>query len=135
VRTHDDALYFGERWLPAATGERITVNCPHPAGAIGSAPGATERDVDQALALAGHAFDGSPWPHLPPSERAAAVTRILDADQERTADDSPFGPAGSAPDLWYKQSGIGREYGPVGPDAYLEDKSIDGAPPPEAPAP
>ncbi|HVA06576.1 MAG TPA: aldehyde dehydrogenase family protein, partial [Acidimicrobiales bacterium] len=39
---------------------------------------------------------------------------------------------GFAPDLWspfggYKQSGIGREYGPVGLDAYLEFKSIYGA--------
>ena len=36
------------------------------------------------------------------------------------------------PDLWspfggYKESGIGREYGPVGLDAYLEYKSIYGA--------
>jgi aldehyde dehydrogenase (NAD+) len=41
---------------------------------------------------------------------------------------------GFAPDLWspfggYKQSGIGREYGPVGLDAYLEYKSIFGARP------
>lgn len=39
---------------------------------------------------------------------------------------------GFAPDLWspfggYKQSGIGREYGPVGLDAYVEYKSIYGA--------
>ncbi len=39
---------------------------------------------------------------------------------------------GFAPDLWspfggYKESGIGREYGPVGLDAYLEYKSIYGA--------
>jgi acyl-CoA reductase-like NAD-dependent aldehyde dehydrogenase len=39
---------------------------------------------------------------------------------------------GFAPDLWspfggYKASGIGREYGPVGLDAYLEYKSIYGA--------
>ena len=39
---------------------------------------------------------------------------------------------GFAPDLWspfggYKQSGIGREYGPVGLEAYLKYKSIYGA--------
>ena len=39
---------------------------------------------------------------------------------------------GFAPDLWspfggYKQSGIGREYGPVGLEGYLEYKSIYGA--------
>ena len=41
---------------------------------------------------------------------------------------------GFAPDLWspfggYKQSGIGREYGPVGLEAYLEYKSIFGRSP------
>jgi betaine-aldehyde dehydrogenase len=40
---------------------------------------------------------------------------------------------GFAPDLWspfggYKESGIGREYGPEGVDAYLDHKSIYGAP-------
>jgi betaine-aldehyde dehydrogenase len=39
---------------------------------------------------------------------------------------------GFAPDLWspfggYKESGIGREYGPVGLGSYLEFKSIYGA--------
>jgi len=38
---------------------------------------------------------------------------------------------GFAPDLWspfggYKQSGIGREYGPVGLEGYLEYKSVYG---------
>jgi aldehyde dehydrogenase (NAD+) len=51
------------------------------------------------------------------------------ADRLRTG---MVGINGFAPDLWspfggYKQSGIGREYGPVGLDAYLEYKSIYGA--------
>jgi hypothetical protein len=127
MRTEYDSLSFGGRWLPASTSERITAVSPHTAQAIGSTPHATERDVDRAIALARHAFDHSPLPHLPPEERAAAVTRILHAYQER------IGVNGFAPDLWspfggYKQSGIGREYGPVGLDAYLEHNSIYGAP-------
>jgi betaine-aldehyde dehydrogenase len=51
------------------------------------------------------------------------------ADRLRTG---MVGINGFAPDLWspfggYKESGIGREYGPVGLDAYLEYKSIYGA--------
>ncbi|HUC04358.1 MAG TPA: aldehyde dehydrogenase [Acidimicrobiales bacterium] len=50
------------------------------------------------------------------------------ADRLRTG---MVGINGFAPDLWspfggYKQSGVGREYGPVGLDAYLEYKSIYG---------
>ncbi|HEY1828880.1 MAG TPA: aldehyde dehydrogenase [Acidimicrobiales bacterium] len=51
------------------------------------------------------------------------------ADRMRTG---MVGLNGFAPDLWspfggYKQSGIGREYGPLGLDGYLEYKSIYGA--------
>jgi aldehyde dehydrogenase (NAD+) len=86
MRTEYESLYFGGRWLPASTDERITVVSPHTARAIGSTPCATEPDVDRAVALARHAFDHSPWPHLPPEQRAAAVTRILDAYQKRVAE-------------------------------------------------
>jgi aldehyde dehydrogenase (NAD+) len=83
VRTEYDSLYIGGQWLPAATGERITVVSPHTGRPVGSTPCATEEDVDRAVALARQAFDSSPWPHLAPEERAEAVTRLLEAYQER----------------------------------------------------
>jgi betaine-aldehyde dehydrogenase len=84
VRTEYDSLYFGGTWQPAADpGERITVVSPHTGQPIGETPCATEADVDHAVHLARQAFDHSPWPHLPPSERANAVRRILDAYQTR----------------------------------------------------
>jgi aldehyde dehydrogenase (NAD+) len=83
MRTEYDSLYFGGRWLPAATTERITVVSPHTAQPIGSTPCATEPDVDHAVALARHAFDRSPWPLLPPAERAEAVARVLHAYRAR----------------------------------------------------
>ncbi|HWF16677.1 MAG TPA: aldehyde dehydrogenase [Acidimicrobiales bacterium] len=83
VRTEYDSLYFGGEWLPAATSERVEVTSPHSAEVIGFTPCASEIDVDRAVALARRAFDRSPWPHLPPQERAAAVRRILDAYRAR----------------------------------------------------
>jgi betaine-aldehyde dehydrogenase len=83
VRTEYDSLYFGGEWLSTALGERVEVVSPHSAAVIGSIPCATEADVDRAVALARQAFDRSPWPQLPPDERAAAVQRILDAYQAR----------------------------------------------------
>jgi aldehyde dehydrogenase (NAD+) len=83
VRTEYESLYIGGQWLPAATDERITVVSPHTGRPIGSTPSANGEDVEHAVALARQAFDGSPWPHLEPEERAEAVTRILEAYQRR----------------------------------------------------
>ena len=125
VRTEYDSLYFGGAWLPTASAERVEVVSPHSTQVIGSTPSATEADVDRAVALARQAFDRSPRPHLVPQVQATDVARRL-----RTG---MVGINGFAPDLWspfdgYEQSGIGREYGPVWLEGYLEYKSIYGAP-------
>jgi betaine-aldehyde dehydrogenase len=107
VRTEYDSLYFGGRWLPAATGERIEVVSPHSAEVIGSTPCATEADVDRAVALARQAFDRSPWPHLPPAERADAVQRILDAYQPRIAQMTETVIAEMGSPRWFAELGQG----------------------------
>jgi acyl-CoA reductase-like NAD-dependent aldehyde dehydrogenase len=125
VRTEYDSLSFGGAWLPTASAERVEVVSPHNAKVIGSTPYATEADVDHAVALACQAFDRSPRPHLAP--------QVHDADVARRLRTGMVGINGFAPDLWspfgaYKQSGIGREDGPVGLEGDLEYKSIYGAP-------
>ncbi len=82
-------------------------------------------DEDDALRIANDSpfgLAGSVW-----SEDRAHASEL--ARRMRTG---MVGLNGFAPDLWspfggYKQSGIGREYGPVGLDGYLEYKSIYGA--------
>ena len=82
-------------------------------------------DEDDAVRIANDSafgLAGSVWS----KDRAHATTL---ARRMRTG---MVGIIGFAPDLWspfggYKQSGIGREYGPVGLASYLEYKSIYGA--------
>jgi aldehyde dehydrogenase (NAD+) len=83
------------------------------------------RDDDEAVAIANDSsfgLAGSVW-------TADKARGRLIANRLRTG---MVGINGFGPDLWspfggYKQSGIGREYGPVGLDGYLEYKSIYGA--------
>lgn len=107
VRTEYDSFYFGGEWLPAATDERVEVISPHSAEVIGSTPCANEADVDRAVALARHAFDRSPWPHLPPEERAAAVQRILEAYQPRIAQMTETVIAEMGSPRWFAELGQG----------------------------
>jgi aldehyde dehydrogenase (NAD+) len=82
-------------------------------------------DEDDAVRIANDSpfgLAGSVWTKDRAHGRAVA-------DRLRTG---MVGINGFGPDLWspfggFKQSGIGREYGPVGLDAYLEYKSIYGA--------
>ncbi len=86
VRTEYDAFFFGGRWeAPAGTG-RVDVVSPHTGAVIGSTPDAVPADIDRAVSLARAAFDHSEWPHLPPTDRAGAVQRLLDAYQTRTSE-------------------------------------------------
>ena len=75
---HWDQLYIGGHWVDSTAGARITVTSPVTEEPFGTAPDATTDDVDRAVAAARLAFDDGEWPHLPPSERAAALGRFAD---------------------------------------------------------
>ncbi|HEY1828151.1 MAG TPA: aldehyde dehydrogenase [Acidimicrobiales bacterium] len=84
MRTEYDTIFVGGRWTPSSGTERIDVISPHSGQRIGSTPGATTDDIDRAVTSARDAFDRSEWPHLPPTERAEAVQRLLAAYSKRT---------------------------------------------------
>jgi aldehyde dehydrogenase (NAD+) len=84
VRTEYDALFIGGSWQPSSGTDRIEVISPHSTERIGSVPSATTADIDRAVAAARQAFDASPWPQLPPAERAEHVQRLLTAYNKRT---------------------------------------------------
>ena len=79
-------------------------------------------DVDDAVRIANessYGLSGSVWTTNP--AQGVAVARRMRTGQVRVngaalATDAPFG--------GYKQSGIGREYGPEGLDSFLESKAI-----------
>ncbi len=71
-----DRLFIGGDWVePEGTGT-IEVRSPATQEPVGRVPEASTADVDRAVAAARRACDEGPWPHLPPTERAAVLGAI-----------------------------------------------------------
>src|SRR6476469_3149967 len=83
-----DRLFIGGRWVEPSSDRRIESISPATGEVLATVPDAQDADVDAAVAAARKAFDDGPWPHMAPSERAAALRRIgdeLDARMEEIA--------------------------------------------------
>jgi acyl-CoA reductase-like NAD-dependent aldehyde dehydrogenase len=80
---HQDELFIGGNWVPAATGERIEVVSPHTESRVATVAAAGPADVDQAVGAARTAFDAGPWPRLEPAARIDAIRRLAKIYGER----------------------------------------------------
>lgn len=78
------SLYIDGEWIRAD--EREAVINPATEAIIGEAPVATLDHVEHAIRAAREAFDGGPWPRLSMRERQAAMHRLLDAAERRSAE-------------------------------------------------
>jgi aldehyde dehydrogenase (NAD+) len=76
-------LFIGGRWVPSSSRKYIEVHNPHSLELVGSVPDATGEDLDRAVAAAREAFDHSEWPHLEPTQRAEALSRLRAAYVQR----------------------------------------------------
>ena len=81
-----DKLFIGGEWIAPSSKATIEVISPHTEEVIARVPEGREADIDRAVAAARAAFDEGPWPHLPATERADAMARLLAALQERAAE-------------------------------------------------
>jgi acyl-CoA reductase-like NAD-dependent aldehyde dehydrogenase len=105
---HETQLYIGREWVPAADGRIVEV--------------IAYDDEDHAVAIANdsrYGLSGSVWG--PDGEHAKDVARRIRSDNvavnQHTLD--PAGPFGG-----FKQSGLGRENGVEGIEAYVELQCI-----------
>jgi aldehyde dehydrogenase (NAD+) len=74
---HHDLLFIGGEWVRPSSTARIGVRSASTGEPAGSAPEATEADVDAAVAAARRAFDDpSGWSRWEPERRAAALERL-----------------------------------------------------------
>ncbi|MGV0794503.1 aldehyde dehydrogenase [Mycolicibacterium sp. XJ1819] len=70
-----DGLYIGGRWRPPVAGDSIEQLSPMTGRALGSAPAASNIDMDHAVTAARAAFDEGPWPRMSVHERIAILER------------------------------------------------------------
>jgi aldehyde dehydrogenase (NAD+) len=81
-----DRLVLDGAWVPPSTSDLFDVRSPHDGSAVGSAPIASETDVDRAVEAARRAFDEGPWPRMTVAERIAALRPFVDEYATRTAE-------------------------------------------------
>lgn len=81
-----ESLFVDGAWTSPATDEVFDVRSPHDGTSVGSAPVASEADVDRAVAAARRAFDEGPWPRLTVEERIAALRPFVEAYGTRTTE-------------------------------------------------
>jgi aldehyde dehydrogenase (NAD+) len=86
-RAHSyDELFLDGRWSAPSTDEASDIRSPHDGSHVGSAPVASEADVDAAVAAARRAFDEGPWPRLTVAERIALLRPFVEAYGARTGE-------------------------------------------------
>jgi aldehyde dehydrogenase (NAD+) len=75
---HPDRVYIGGHWVAAHSGRMIEIVSPNSEQVVAAVAEADEDDMDAAVVAARHAFDHGPWSRMAPSERGAAMMKMLD---------------------------------------------------------
>ena len=81
-----DQLYIDGRWREAEDSARYDLPNPATEQIVGSAPDASVRDIEEAVAAARRAFDEGPWRKSDVRERAQILERIADGLEQRKED-------------------------------------------------
>jgi acyl-CoA reductase-like NAD-dependent aldehyde dehydrogenase len=80
-----DHFYIGGEWVGPSGDKRFEIISPSTEEHVGSAPEASEADVDRAVAAARAAFaDTAGWAHWGPARRAEALDRFATAMESRS---------------------------------------------------
>ena len=74
-------MLIGGEWVPAVSGETITVENPARRKPLGEVPRGRAEDVTRAVAAAAKAFPG--WAKIPPRDRGRQLLRIGEALEAR----------------------------------------------------
>jgi betaine-aldehyde dehydrogenase len=76
---HHDRLYLGGRWIPATSGEVLTVVSPATEEVIATVAAPSPFEADRAVEEARRSFEAGAWRGTPVAERIAAMRRLADA--------------------------------------------------------
>jgi phenylacetaldehyde dehydrogenase len=72
-------LFIGGKWVPARSGKTLDVINPATGEVFAQAAAGDAADIDLAVQAARAAFEGGPWPSLPPSARRNLLWKLADA--------------------------------------------------------
>jgi aldehyde dehydrogenase (NAD+) len=78
-----DKVFIGGKWVTPTSTDTIEIVSPFSEQTIGHVPAAHSADISAAVGAARAAFDDGPWPHLPPSERGQAISRLVEVFRSR----------------------------------------------------
>jgi betaine-aldehyde dehydrogenase len=81
-----DRFFLDGQWLAPSSNDSFDIRSPHDGSAVGSAPIASESDVDRAVEAARRAFDDGPWPRMTVEQRIVALRPFVDAYATRTSE-------------------------------------------------
>jgi aldehyde dehydrogenase (NAD+) len=99
-----ETYFAGGAFVHATSGRSVEVVAPRSEDVIGRVALASTADVDIAVAAARKAFDEGPWPHLTPTERAAALRRLADGLEARAAEVTELAVEEQGFPIWFAQT-------------------------------
>lgn len=85
MSSHPQAAYINGSWADGQAEKTLTIIDPHTEGTIAEFPGASDQQVDAAIASARTAFDSGAWSRRSPLDRSRALHGLADRF-ERDAD-------------------------------------------------
>ncbi|GAA2448835.1 aldehyde dehydrogenase [Actinomadura vinacea] len=83
MTTERPELFVGGRWVPARSGESVTVRNPATGAYVGSAALAGVADIDAAVAAARASFDSGVWAGASPRHRSQVLHKAADLLEKR----------------------------------------------------
>jgi len=84
--TRPQRLFIGGEWVPAQSGETLTVLDPSTGRPLAEVAAGDAADIDLAVKAARNAFRSGPWPRLSHAERGRLIYKLADL-LERDADE------------------------------------------------
>lgn len=102
--THFTGNFIGGQRREPLGADRIEVHSPYDGALIGSAPLASQADVDLAVETARQAFDKGAWPRMTPAQRIEVLRRFFDLYEKKAEEFAQFVSREMGAPLWYTRS-------------------------------
>ncbi|HWK63672.1 MAG TPA: aldehyde dehydrogenase [Rhizobiaceae bacterium] len=93
--------FVGGRRVDPLGVETIEVRSPYDGSLVGTAPLASNADIDLAVSVARKAFDEGPWPRMPVTDRIAVLRKFSELYESRSAEFAELVTAEMGAPAWF----------------------------------